>query len=610
MRIPEIQALRALAALLVLLFHIDLVSGGYVGVDIFYVISGFLITGLLVKEYEVSHAIELKKFYLRRIKRLLPTSWAVLVITAIVSWIFYPSTMRDELGRDIFAASVYVSNYLFALWQLDYQNLDAIPPVVIHYWSLAVEEQFYLFWPIIVYLALRWGGKRLLFLSVGAISLISFALSLWMTSTSPVWSFYSLPTRAWELGFGALLLAIPKRIRFAQIYPLTGFLLIAFSALIYTDTTAFPGWPALAPILGSALVIVTVRTWPIAIKRVSNSRLIQWIGEISYPLYLWHWPVLIIPRVSLDRELSHAERISAIFLTFILAALTHKFIEEPIRYADIAPKIIMKGAIFGTSLVAIFGLLIYLSSSTQLFSQTGLKIELATVLEKPEIYSDGCHLNTGETNPGKCEYGPRSDRKVVLFGDSHAAQWQPALKEIAILENFTLVSFTKSACPGPAIQKVSTSAFPNSDCNLWRKNVISRIQEMKPYAVIVSGMQYFQIPTGYISRRAWWLEGQRKIYSQLSQSTERLFYISDTPHPMSDIPNCLASQEAEICNETEPSEAIFSPGWREIDPTPWFCADICPAVIGKTVIYRDSSHISVAAARMVIPQLREALSLE
>ena len=218
MRIPQIQALRAFAALLVVIYHAKITSGGYIGVDIFYVISGYLITGLLFRELEKTETISLRAFYLRRIKRLLPTSFFVLLVTALSAWYLYPSTMRSELGRDIAAAGVYISNYLFAFWQMDYQNLNAMPPVVIHYWSLAVEEQFYIFWPFIIYFLYKRGGKRLVGRGIAAISVLSFLFSLYQTAGAPIWAFYSLPTRAWELGAGALLLFIPARIKFSQNY--------------------------------------------------------------------------------------------------------------------------------------------------------------------------------------------------------------------------------------------------------------------------------------------------------------------------------------------------------------------------------------------------------
>jgi peptidoglycan/LPS O-acetylase OafA/YrhL len=211
-RIHQIQALRAVAATLVVLFHAKLAPGGFIGVDIFYVISGYLITGIIVKEITLSGAFNYRNFFLRRAKRLLPASISVLILTAIGAWLFLPPTIRSSLGQDIFAASIYISNYLFAWWQNDYQNLNATPSPVIHYWSLAVEEQFYLLWPLIIFTLWKIGRQRLVFRGVLAITLASFLFSVYLTNAAPIWAFYSLPTRAWELGVGALLLFIPRNL--------------------------------------------------------------------------------------------------------------------------------------------------------------------------------------------------------------------------------------------------------------------------------------------------------------------------------------------------------------------------------------------------------------
>jgi len=205
MRITQIQGLRALAAILVTIFHARLMPGGFIGVDIFYVISGYLITGLILREIEKTGTLDLKSFYQRRIKRLLPTSVFVLFVTAIFAWILFPPITRDALGRDLFAAATYISNYLFAWWQNDYQNLNATPSPFIHYWSLAVEEQFYLVWPIFILFLARY-GKKIIFAGIAITTVASLLFSIYLTQVAPIWAFYSLPTRAWELGFGALLL--------------------------------------------------------------------------------------------------------------------------------------------------------------------------------------------------------------------------------------------------------------------------------------------------------------------------------------------------------------------------------------------------------------------
>jgi len=338
MRIPEIQALRALAALLVLFYHPHWLPGGFIGVDIFYVISGYLITGLLLRECEKSGRISFRIFYLRRIKRALPTSFVVLFVTAIVAWLLYPAVLRKDLGQDIAAASLYISNYFFAFWQMDYQNLNAVPPVVIHYWSLAVEEQFYLFWPIVIFSLFKLGGRRAVKVGVSIITILSFSLGVYLTSASPVFAFYSLPSRAWELSVGALIIFIPSRIKFSNRYTWVALILITYSTLRFDESTRFPGTAALVPVLGTAAALATVKYWPSSIRSISQLRSVQWLGNISYPLYLWHWPVLVIPSVYLARELSIVERIFCIALTLLLAGVTHRFVEEPLRRSDFSAK--------------------------------------------------------------------------------------------------------------------------------------------------------------------------------------------------------------------------------------------------------------------------------
>jgi peptidoglycan/LPS O-acetylase OafA/YrhL len=607
MRIPQIQALRALAAILVLLFHAHLVGGGYIGVDIFYVISGYLITGLLLREIEERGGLNFKAFYLRRIKRLLPTSFFILMVTALSAWYFYPGTMREDLGRHIFAAAVYVSNFLFSFWQMDYQNLNAIPPVVVHFWSLAVEEQFYLFWPVIVLIAYKVGGRRRLFQVIAAITALSFLFSLYLTSASPIWAFYSLPTRAWELGVGALLLAIPKKYKLSVAYPWIALGLIIYSTLFYTEKTPFPGTAAIAPVLGTAIAIASISSWPRVLNFFSNLRVTQWLGEISYPLYLWHWPLLVIPMVYLGRGLSIAERAVAILATLLFADLTHRYIEEPLRHISLSPKKIISGAVVASFIATGTGLAISATANDTITLSSGESYSLAQIMERPKVYLDDCHVNNGETFSGDCTYGPESETRIVLFGDSHAAQWMPVLEELAYEKNFTLISLTKSACPAPAVVKVESGGYKNADCSEWRENSIARIRGLKPDAVLVSGMQHFELPSGYTNRSTWWREGQIKTYEALKGSSKNIIYISDTPHPVRDIPSCIAAGRIDNCNTTEPSPAIFSPGWKQINPTSWFCTETCPAVLNGVVVYRDASHISVLASKMVKPYLLSTL---
>jgi peptidoglycan/LPS O-acetylase OafA/YrhL len=608
MRLPQIQGLRALAVVLVLLYHAKFLPGGYIGVDIFYVISGYLITSLLLRECEKTDGISFARFYLRRIKRLLPASSLVLIITALVSWWVYPSILRADLGRDIAAASLYISNYFFALWQMDYQNLDAIPPVVIHYWSLAVEEQFYLLWPLIIYLLYKFGKRRTVGIGIAVITLISFLLSLFLTSASPLWAFYSLPTRAWELGIGALVLFFPAKWGDFQGYAWLAVIAIGYSAARFTDASAFPGTAALFPVLATALTLASVKNWPKVIDTSSRLPVIQWLGNISYPLYLWHWPVLVIPNLYLGRDLSIMERLMAIVLTLILADLTHRFVEQPLRVREFSRTRILASAVLITILTLILSVIIINSHNNQVILKSGEQFSLESVLAQPKIYQDGCHLENGQIIPPECTYGKRNaERKIVLFGDSHAAQWFPALEKMAKENGFALTSFTKSACPGPAIRKVDKGGYRNSECSKWRDNVYKRITELKPEAVLVSGMQYFQRPEGYQSRAQWWQEGQRKTLLALRGLAPKIVYIADTPHPKQDIPSCLSSKKARNCDNTEKTPSITVDGYLLVDPTPWLCAGNCPAVLDGIFTYRDASHISVEMSTSLSAQMARAL---
>ena len=608
MRILQIQGLRALAALLVTIFHARLVPGGFIGVDIFYVISGYLITGLILREIENTGTLNLQNFYQRRIKRLLPTSVFVLFVTAIVGMFVLPAITRDVLGRDLFAAATYISNYLFAWWQNDYQNLNATPSPFIHYWSLAVEEQFYIVWPIFILFLSRY-GKRAVLYGVAISSALSLLLSIYQTQTSPIWAFYSLPTRAWELGVGALLLFIPDTFWKNRFIPWVGLIGIAIAALKFDENTSFPGINAVLPVGATALLIGSIAIWPRLFNDVSNNRVSQWLGAISYPLYLWHWPALVLPSSALGRPLRIRERIFCILLTIVLAHFTSKYIEQPLRNKKVPGKKIYRFFAATTALSLVAGLLITSTASSIISVKgTDYKFNLIDVMEKPSVYGDNCHTNYGETKSGDCTYGDiNSKTTVVLYGDSHAAQWFPALEALANDRGFKLVSLTKSACPSVDVPLADQGAFKNVHCDKWRDDSIARIKKLRPAAVIMSSFQYFNPPSGYPDEYQWWKEGQIRLLDALRGSSKHLIYISDTPRPLRDIPNCLASRDPQSCDSTEKTPVKIINGFEKVDPTPWLCTNYCPAIQDGYVVYRDASHISVAAALALKSQLEAAL---
>jgi peptidoglycan/LPS O-acetylase OafA/YrhL len=385
-RNPQIQALRALAAGLVLIYHAKWVDGGYIGVDIFYVISGFLITGILIRELDSKSTISLVAFYARRTKRLLPASFLAIFVTGTAALILLPASMRQSLGKDLIAASTYVSNFLFALWENDYQNLNSTPSPFIHFWSLAVEEQFYIFWPLFILILYRLGKDRAVFYGVLATLFGSFLFSLYLTERAPIWAFYILPTRAWELAAGALLVFFPELKRFRPLVALFAFVALCISTFIFDKTTPFPGIAALAPVVATVLLLASRSKWPPVIDVVARSRATQWLGAISYPLYLWHWPVLVIPAIYLGEELTLIQTVLLLALTVLLAGLTHRYVEAPMREAKLSHRKVFILAAAATSLSVLVGGLTYIQHSNTIAIKSGITVSLDEVKRMPPLW--------------------------------------------------------------------------------------------------------------------------------------------------------------------------------------------------------------------------------
>jgi peptidoglycan/LPS O-acetylase OafA/YrhL len=615
-RNPQIQALRALAAILVLVYHAKWLDGGYIGVDIFYVISGFLITGILIRELDTKNTVSLLAFYARRTKRLLPASFLVIFVTGIAGYIFLPASMRESFGKDLIAASTYISNFLFALWENDYQNLNSTPSPFIHFWSLAVEEQFYLFWPFFILLLFRIGKRRAVLYGILGTLIGSFAFSLYLTERAPIWAFYILPTRAWELAAGALLVFLPELKRARPVFALFAFIAIVFATVLFDETTPFPGTAALAPVIATVLLLSSRSSWPPIMDLIAKSPATQWLGAISYPLYLWHWPVLVIPAIYLGEELNTVQVILLLSLTVALAGLTHKYVEKPLRDAKIGHRTVFKFAAIATCVSILVGGLTFTQHSNTITIQSNVEtadgeveFSLDEVRAKPLINNDGCHISIRETVSPKCEYGDVSSNKtIVLYGDSHAAQWFPALDLIGKKRGIKIVSLTKSACPSAEVIKMLSSQYDVADCQAFRDSSIARINKIKPLAVILAGMQPFTAPYSDESAKSWWLAGEREVFNRVKDATKYPIYLTDTPLPRVDIPDCLVAGRGEACDTSRPVDAEVAAGLIAIDPTPWLCTDKCPAVVNGIIAYRDQSHLTVAMSKHLSSQLEISLA--
>jgi peptidoglycan/LPS O-acetylase OafA/YrhL len=608
-RNPQIQALRALAALLVLVYHAKWLDGGYIGVDIFYVISGFLITGILIRELDSKNTISLIAFYARRTKRLLPASFLVIFATGIAGYIFLPASMRESFGRDIIAASTYISNFLFALWENDYQNLNSTPSPFIHFWSLAVEEQFYLFWPFFILVLFRVGKRRAVFLGIVATLASSFIFSLYLTERAPIWAFYILPTRAWELAAGALLVFLPELKKARPLIALSAFTTLAIVTVIFNEATPFPGTAALAPVIATVFLLASRSKWPLFIDFVAQSRLTQWLGAISYPLYLWHWPLLVIPAIYLGEELTTLQTSLLLAITVVLAGLTHKFVEEPMREIKLSHRGVLSFAAIATSISVLVGGLTVMQHSNTIMINGSVTVSLDEVRLKPLINYDGCHISMGQTVSPLCEYGDITSKKtIVLYGDSHAAQWFPALDLIGKKRGIKIVSLTKSACPSAEVIKELSSQYDVADCQAFRDSSIARIQKIKPLAVILAGMQPFTAPYSDESAKSWWLKGERVAFNRIKGATAFPIYLTDTPLPRVDIPDCLVAGRGEACDTSRRVDAEVAAGLIQINPTPWLCTEKCPAIVDGIIAYRDHSHLSVAMSKHLAKELEMSLA--
>ena len=612
-RILEIQGLRALAALLVVIYHADFIPGGFIGVDIFYVISGYLITGLILNEIQNSGGLNLKNFYLRRIKRLLPASVLVLIITANVSYFVLPPTARTDLGENVLATGFLGSNYAFAIRGTDYQNLGASPSALIHYWSLAVEEQFYLIWPIFILLISRLGVHKIKW-AIFSVFTISLFFSIWQTQTSPIWAFYSLHTRAWELAAGALILFIPKSIKALldknqKILALIGLGLITYATIIFNSQTPFPGLFALLPVIGTFLLITSIGAWPKLMRQLSNNKTTQWLGAISYSLYLWHWPALLLPSIYLERALLASEKILCVIITIILAHLTYKFVEQPIRSANLDTKKVFTTLTLSTVTITIIGIVFISSTTTKFYvKEIDKTFDLEQVTMNPIVYKDNCHAGIGETNSQDCIYGETNAKKtIVLFGDSHAAQWFPAINNIALENGYKLINLTKSSCPAISLPRPNAGTYDKKECEAWQANSIKRIKEIAPELVIVSSFSHYNLYDKNKLKEEIYILGQKELYKKIQNYSKHLIYLTDTPKPSKDIPGCLSSKPLKLCSTIERSPNKVYEGFLKIDPYPWFCKNGCDAINNDYVVYRDASHISIAAAIAATDDLRDSL---
>ncbi|GAB6901529.1 acyltransferase family protein [Kineosporia succinea] len=668
---PDIEGLRAVAIILVVLYHcgVSAFSGGYVGVDVFFVISGFLITGHLAREVETTGRLHIGRFYARRGMRLLPAATLTIVATLLAAWWWLPSVRLKDIATDGLAATGYVLNYRLAATGTEYRGEGDLPSPLQHFWSLGVEEQFYLVIPLLLVLTAVLLKRRAAFVAVIAlVTAGSFAWSVLSTDELANWAYFGAPTRAWELGAGALLaLALPYTPRLpdalASLVRLIGLGLIVVAAMNFDDRTPFPGYHAGLPVLGAFLVIAAGRA---VSGRLLSHGVMRAIGARSYSWYLWHWPVLLIAPYALDEDFGTGKKLAAAGCAYLMAVISYAMVERPLHELGRERPGWGVNALTGLGLMvvaAVVSLLVpvlpdrtpegtvnagrvELTGSTsarekQLEQKLSASLKVddlpknltpslkGAARDLPPVYYDGCHQELEIKDvPKSCEnFGdPRGKRTVVLFGDSHAAQWWPALNQVAKQKKWRFASFTKSACTAADVRiYLELTKRDYTECIQWRRDILKRVQAMKPAVVVMSAnADGGEALNGEGSQDDRWVEGWRRNAEAMQATGAQVVYLEDSAWPKVNVPECLSTKPTEISDcaaserqaTTAPDrrklieEMIEDIGGTVVDPMPWFCAPKgCPTVVGNMLVYQDDSHVTQVYAKFLGPILGEKLRL-
>ena len=482
---PDIDGLRALAVLAVIAFHgfPEYVAGGFVGVDVFFVISGFLISGIILDETRVG-VFSLRSFYARRIRRIFPALLLVLVVSLLAGWwLLLPADMV-RLGKQLAASAAFISN--FYLWfQSGYFSPDARTFPLLHLWSLGVEEQFYIAWPLII-IGLRSKPNWIIF-AIVLIGVSSLGLNVALIDNHEA-DFYSPFTRAWELMLGASLAWLRRRddmarpsSRSADIATIAGLILIVGSALLFDQQSSYPGWLALIPTIGASLIL-----WGGANSRVASSilsaRALVFVGLISYPLYLWHWPLLVFSAAFKFAPLTPLEAGLVVTVSFILAWLTYELVESRFRAGRTSRA---KIATLGTGMifVAVAGFVIIEGQGFETRFPKEL-LEIAEVRGYPTSWRvDECLIDLKkETTFGK---SCMEEARPLLFvwEDSTATALMPGLRQLQNERTFGLAQFTSNSC-GPWL---SVDVPGNPNCRSINDEVLGIVGRARPDVVVLHG---------------------------------------------------------------------------------------------------------------------------
>jgi peptidoglycan/LPS O-acetylase OafA/YrhL len=684
----DIQGLRGVAVLLVVLGHagIRFLAGGYIGVDVFFVLSGFLITGILLASAAKHGRISMTAFYARRARRILPAAALTLVVTDIVAYRLLNFVRARETMWDSIWAAAFGANIHFARESTDYFARAQPPSALQHVWSLSVEEQFYLVWPGLLAISLFGfavllhrrrqseggvtdvGMGRLLAV-IGVATAASLAYSIYDTDASRTSAYFSTLARVWELGLGAALAIaatsvarVPAALR--AVGGWAGLVAIALAAVLFSERTAFPGYAALLPTVGAALLIgagigdSASRFGPGRLLAVGPLR---YVGDRSYAFYLWHWPVLILAAEYAGHNLSVVTNLLLLAGAFAISIVSYRLVENPIRRARWSNRqsaVLWPASIGAVVLVAglTFNFINGTASRLDAAAAAARPVRLAdpkplasfqpargtreakgpegglvlpavvaavkaarssapipaplvpspsSLLHDVYLFPSGCAPNDPDTSAKICRLGaPSSKTTVVIVGDSHAQMWMPTLLALAPKKRWAVIPLAKSGCnPSRWIKSSPGSATVPTDaqCQAWYRWMQTQVKALHPSVTLVTGAY-----GGSLGARADAVVNAITSFTTAAKrSSKNVVVIGDTPRLLRQPVDCLLASGSTMKTCTTPWNdtnlsivhalaalaRIHGAGF--LDTTGWFCfSSLCPTVVGHTIAYIDTGHLS------------------
>ncbi|QKW16804.1 acyltransferase family protein [Verrucosispora sp. NA02020] len=613
----DIEGLRGLALVLVLVGHAGVAAlpGAFVAVDVFFVISGFLITGLLVDELRRTGGISITAFYVRRAKRLLPAASVVVVASMLLTYLFLPPIRWSETARDALASAVYAMNWRLVEQSTDYLRSEEAPSILQHFWSLAVEEQFYLLWPLLLLAAVALGRRRTqsiearspvdvcgrhrrrffadrtstpVLVAIALVGVPSLAWSVYLSQAEPARAYLVTTTRMWELALGGALAILSGHLsRLSRPTAVTlgwaGMLMIALGAVLIGPDAAYPGHLALLPTLGAVAVIAAGpgagRYGPALLLEMRMTRA---VGVVSYSWYLWHWPLLVVAEARWG-PLGTGAGLAMIVCSALPAVLTHYLVENPFRYAQFSPARTLRMGLAATSLTVLAGIGLSLAVRPPTapvppqFAGVGQASPggdpalvdrfaritpdpLAARDDLPDVYRDDCVTQAQESRLRTCVYGDQDSRvEVALAGDSHAAHWVPALQQVASERGWRLVTYIKTACSLMTAPTVVGGRVDES-CTEWNRELRTALTgERRPRLLIVSSVTQIPLVAGSTpapgpSTADAQTEALTRTWSELTGAGIPLVVIRDTPAFRVDMAECVSANRERLSACAQPRQ--------------------------------------------------------